>query len=117
MYGSEIWGSGKYDLIERVQTKACKFFLGVNSSTPNCAALGECGRSSLHTRQLIRLIKYWLRILRLPENRYPKIAYKMLHRLDENGKTNWASAVKNVCFLIALAMPGLLKVLVMKSNF
>jgi len=98
LYGSEIWGFGQYDLIERVQTKACKFFLGVNSSTPNCAALGECGRPLLFTCQVIKSIKYWLRILKLSENRYPKIVYKMLHKLDEKGKTTWASAVKNVLF-------------------
>jgi hypothetical protein len=96
LYGSEMWGSGYYFVIERVQTKACKFFLGVNSSTPNSAALGECGKPTLHTFQLIRLIKYWVRIIQLPDYRYPKIVYKMLHRLDVNGKINWASAVKNI---------------------
>ena len=57
----------------------CKFF------TPNCAAVGECGKSSLYTRQLIRLINSWLTVVHLPDCRHPKIAYKLLRSLDEDG--------------------------------
>ena len=30
-YGSEVWGYQRYERIETVQTKFCKFFLGVGS--------------------------------------------------------------------------------------
>ena len=46
-YASEIWGHKVYNLIENVQIKFCRRFLGVGSHTPNDAVLGECGRFPL----------------------------------------------------------------------
>ena len=32
-YGSEIWGTKKIEYVERVQSKFCKYILGINSKT------------------------------------------------------------------------------------
>ena len=43
LYGSEIWGYQKSDVIEKVHINACKKFLGVSNNMCNSAVLGECG--------------------------------------------------------------------------
>jgi hypothetical protein len=43
LYRSEIWGFKYSDIIERVQVKYCKHFLGINKTTNNDVALDECG--------------------------------------------------------------------------
>ena len=40
------------------------------------------------------LIKYWLKLLRMPDSRYPKACYTMLFNLDQQGRTTWATHVR-----------------------
>ena len=35
----------------------------------------------------------------MQDNRYPKNCYKMLTSLDESGRSNWASNVRNLLFM------------------
>jgi hypothetical protein len=43
LYGCEIWGFGKNDIIESVHLKFCKFLLRLKVSTPNFMVNGELG--------------------------------------------------------------------------
>jgi hypothetical protein len=96
LYGSEIWGYEQYKSIEKVQINYCKKVLGVPKTTSNEAALGECGRYPLMLHSVIKCIKYWLKLLNMPESRYPKACYQMLCTLDEAGKHTWATSVKQI---------------------
>ena len=42
-YASEIWGTVRFDNIEKVNMMACKHFLGVPLRTPNKMVCGELG--------------------------------------------------------------------------
>ena len=42
-YGSELWGYGNLDVIERVQLKYLKYILKMKMSTPNFMVYGESG--------------------------------------------------------------------------
>lgn len=95
-YGAEIWGYEKYDQLERVHLFACKRFLHVVDKTPNDVVYGELGRYPLWVTTVTRLIKYWLRLLRQPDNFYSKKAYKMLFNLHEKGGITWVTHVKAV---------------------
>ena len=46
----------------------------------------------------IRVIRYWFRLLKMDSSRLPYQAYKMLCTLDENGKKNWVTAVRQTLF-------------------
>ena len=96
LYGSEIWGLGMRENIERIQYYLCKRFLNVSVRAHNIATLGECGRYPLYILTTIKAIKYWNKILHMPEHRYVHKCYKMLYYLDSVGKQNWASEVKQV---------------------
>ena len=45
----------------------------------------------------VKSVKYWLRILKMPDHRFPYKSYKMLLYLHEQIRKTWASSV---CFLL-----------------
>ena len=98
LYGCEVWGFQRYDCLEKIHLLACKKFLRVGSSTPNCMVYGECGRYPLYISSQIRCLKHWLKLLNMHEKRIPKLAYNMLFHLDEMGKTTWASSIRYLLF-------------------
>ena len=59
LYGCEIQGITKCDIIEAVHLKFCKLVLKVKSRTPNCMIYGELGRLPLHLVIKQRVISYW----------------------------------------------------------
>ena len=95
LYGGDIWGYEYADEIEKVQIRFCKDFLGVGPSTNDSMVMGECGRLPLCVDYFLKCIKYWLKLLFMPEYRLPKKCYKMLIGLDDIGRNNWASSVKH----------------------
>jgi hypothetical protein len=96
MYASEIWGTQRLENIERVHMMACKRFLGVPLRTPNKMVYGELGRYPLFVNSTVRCLKYWLRVLKMDDSRFPKQAYNMMISMDESEKNCWVTEVKNV---------------------
>ena len=79
----------RFDAIEKAHLFACKRLLNVGLQTPNAMVLGDLARFPIFILTAVRCIKFWLRILRLPEERLTKKAYNMLIHLQENGKKTW----------------------------
>ena len=98
LYGSEIWGYEYSHVIEQVQLEYCKKILGVRGNTINCAALGECGRRPLAVHYMSKCVKYWLKLIQMPVNRYPHVCYNMLRSYDDSGKISWATHVKMLLY-------------------
>ena len=98
-YGTEVWGlEADLKVVERIHLFALKRFLNVISRTPNVMVYGETGRYLLFVTFLVKSVKYWLRIFKMPDHRFPYNSYKMLLYLHEqNRKKNWASSL---CFLL-----------------
>ena len=96
LYSSEVWGFAVADKIEQVQTDFCKYVLKVPSHTSNKAVLGETGRYPMYVMYFKRCVKYWLKLLIMPDARYPKACYKMLLSLDQQGRHTWATSVKKL---------------------
>ena len=48
-YGAEIWGYEFCEEIEKVQSRFCKYFIGLKQQTNDSFAIGECGRLPLVT--------------------------------------------------------------------
>ena len=95
-YGAEIWGFDTYKQLENVQIRFCKKVIGVPKKTSNEAVLGECGRYPLMLQYTVKCIKYWLKLLVMPNTRYPKACYNMIYILDGAGKKTWATSVKTI---------------------
>jgi hypothetical protein len=89
-YGSEIWGLDDAAIqSEKVHLLALKKFLMVKSRTPNDLVYKELNRYPILINSIIRCISYWIKLLAMNEHRY-----LMLCKLDERGKRNWVSKVR-----------------------
>ena len=96
LYGSEIWGTKVYEKIENAQIKYFKSFLGIGKTTENCFILREVGRYPMWVDTKYRAIKYWCKLLRLSEDRYPKKCYLQQYNLVGSGRLNWVSEIKGI---------------------
>lgn len=95
-YGCELWGVHDLTDIEGVHTYALKRFLSVSLHCSNMTIYGDTGRYPLSICHKIRSLKYWFRILKLPQNRISRQSYEMMYRLSEGGKHNWVSSVREL---------------------
>jgi hypothetical protein len=81
LYGAEVWGFLDTKInIEKVHTSFIRQYLGVRKSTPLLALYGELGRIPLAHIAFLRMLRFWIRILSLPQSRFVKLAY--LEMLD-----------------------------------
>ena len=71
----------------------------MNQNTADFFALSECGRYPMSVVYMSRCIKYWAKILQMPDHRYPKQCYIMLRSLSDAGKMTWATQVKNLLYV------------------
>ena len=97
-YGSEVWGTDVHKSIESVHLKFCKNQLGVGSRTPTPTVLGECGRERLYVTCIIKCVKYWLRIISLPDESLSRSCYSVMYNRCHLGKTNWASKIRDILY-------------------
>ena len=95
-YGSEIWGTDIHSSIENVHFKFCKKQLGVGCKSPSPAVIGDCGRGRIYLACYLKCVKYWLKIIAMPEGSLVKACYILLYNQCNLGKLNWASKVKQI---------------------
>ena len=101
-YGCEVWGLRIADPIEKFHLSFLKCLLEVKSSTPNCFVYGELGIYPLIIKRKVRVIKYWLKIIRQLNNNenYVHKVYRELCRInvEKPDIETWVSGVKNQNF-------------------
>ena len=79
----------QYEFKNRIQQMHARFFrryCNLSSKTSTVFALGECGRMPLCVSYMTKCIKYWLKLLHMDRQRYPKQSYILLKRLDSAGR-------------------------------
>ena len=106
LYGSEIWGFNVHRVIESILLKFCRQQLGVGSKAPAPALRGECGRHCIYVLCYVRFVKYWLKLISLPEDSLLKSCYNMLYEHANAGRENWASQVKYMFIGLVLDLYG-----------
>ena len=100
MYGFEIWGLDRADQLERFYLAFLKSILGVKKSTPNCFVYGELGVFPLIIERKVRILKYWLKILKSDETSYFKKMYLDMLVTNENNpeQISWVYNLKQLLF-------------------
>lgn len=68
-YGSGIWGTKQYGVINSVQNKACKLFLAVGKRTSNSAVRGDLGLITCFNKQKLSCIRLLCRLKRTDDDR------------------------------------------------
>ena len=104
LYASEVWGMKDIIEVERVHLLALKRFLNVSKHCSNAVVYGETKRYPLSISCKLRVLKFWLKIQKLPQTRIVKQAYEKLLYLDRQGKHNWATDIKQLLFINGFGM-------------
>ena len=97
LYGCEIYAPYKYESIENVNLRFCKYLLGVNASTKNVMAYGETGRKPLHIQVKTRTISFWNKLTTGKQSKLSVTIYSLLIKLfDKNQfKSDWIKFIIN----------------------
>ena len=90
-YSSEIWGFKDWPKLEILHLKACKYALGVRSSTTTDAVYAELGRVSLQCQRHINILNFFTRLSSLDSRRYASKAFSMLKKDADHAHYNWVS--------------------------
>ena len=61
-YGGGIWGTTQFNQLHVIQNRACKFFLGVDTSTSNDASRGDMGWMPQSHRQYTEVARLYHRV-------------------------------------------------------
>ena len=107
LYGSEIWGCGNLDLMERVQLKFLKYILKLKRPTPNYIVYGETGCFPISVYIEEKIISFWSRLCSTNDpnfqNKLSSLLYKNILHSSEGvhddvfkKKFPWLNSVKNV---------------------
>ena len=118
MYNSEVWGSElpsslqteilnddtisqeKYIKFlnetpcEQLHLKFCKMLLGVQKNTSNLGCRAELGRFPLVLDIYISIVKYWIRLIKLPSDRLVVDALNTNLNIQSEGCFSWTTLVK-----------------------
>ena len=94
-YGGELLNVDSLEM-EKVHTRFIKMVLGVNNKTSNLAVYGETGRFPLVLRRQLKSIKFWCKILALPDDNILKMVYNNLLTLTNVGFKTWVSRIEDL---------------------
>ena len=95
-YASEIWGFEECSKLETLHLKACKYALGVRSSTTTDAVYAELGRISLQAQRHISILNFFNRLSSLDSKRYASKAFTMLVNDADHDHCNWVSNARDL---------------------
>ena len=98
-YASEIWGFEEYSTLERLHLSACKYILGVKSTTCTDAVYAELGRISLQSIRHACMLKFFARLLLLNVSEPHRLvckSFRFLCDAADLGFVNWVSRVREL---------------------
>ena len=97
LYGAEVWGIGKLDMIERIHLKFLKYLFNLKKSTPTYMIYGELGIVPITVEIQSRVLNFWCNLTESDEN--PKLSsllYKAIYIMygKRKIKSEWLSNVE-----------------------
>lgn len=99
LYGSEVWSLRYEDTIEKCQTLFYKSVYCLPKSTASYMLRLEMGVVKLFYHAFSMVLEWWLKLLKMPDTRYPRLCYDQLVLLDQRSsnvaKYNWCTLLKN----------------------
>ena len=93
MYGCEVCGFSKNEIIERVHLRFCKLLLNFKTSTPSCMVYGELCRYPLDID-----ITVWAKLISGKQTKLSAIIYKCMYNMLRVRDRNcmWLKYVKHI---------------------
>ncbi|KAI5728807.1 hypothetical protein M8J77_021345 [Diaphorina citri] len=98
MYAAEVWGARYVEQLEMAQVRYFKYMFLWPRNTPNYMVRQECGVSATSVELFRKMLGWWIKMLEMPEDRYPKICYNVLKEMEERSPLdtthNWAAQLR-----------------------
>ena len=92
-YGSEVCAQFLPRDLESYQRWTARRALGAPRNALGVAAVGDLGWPSLRIRHEHAMLRFWGRILDMPQDRLPRCVYEALR--EENHRSSWTSKVRS----------------------
>lgn len=98
LYGSEIWGFGNNDILERVQLKFYKHVLSLKRSTPSIMVYGELGIYPLQIDIQTRSISFWTKLIAPESRKLSALMYSITlsHYNHSEFEYSWIKNIKTI---------------------
>ncbi|KAL1447096.1 hypothetical protein WDU94_003514 [Cyamophila willieti] len=98
LYSAEVWACRYEETIEKCQLQFFKSVYCLPRNTPNYMVRLEMGVVSLSYTVFKQMVEWWLKLLSMTSDRYPKLCYLELRNRDLRPsnivKYNWVSLLK-----------------------
>ena len=97
-YACEIWGFCAADKLDTFYLGFLKSILGVRKTTPSVFIYRELNIYPLKLKRYMRIFKYWLKIIALPDHEPVKSVYNVLKNdvTTSPDTVNWVSLLKKL---------------------
>lgn len=90
--------------LEKAQARYFKYLFYWPTNTPNYIIRRETGMEKIAIGVIEKFVKWWIKILEMPENRYPKICFQVLREIESREPLqlthNWAAQLRNILIQI-----------------
>ena len=95
-YACELWGNKKRDSCAAIQHRAMRTFLGVNKCAPLPMMYGDMGWTPTHVRHQVAMVRYWIRLTKMPDTRLNKHVFNWHYGLASHGRGTWCKGIKTI---------------------
>ena len=95
-YAAGIWGTKTHRKFQTLQNRAMRTFLGVGKVTPVAFLYGEMAWLPPWIRHKTDVVRLWIRLLFMNDNRLTKKVFEWDYELAMNGIPAWNSGVKDI---------------------
>ena len=86
----------QYTACDTTQHRAMRTVLGVGKCTPIPALYGDLQWISPHIRHQLSVVRYWCRLIRMPQSRLPRRVFEWDYRLASRGRRSWNREVRGI---------------------
>ena len=93
-YCCESWGYKKFKEIDAIQNKAIRVYLGVHRFAPLLVVNGDMGWTNSHVRRKLAMFRFWNRLIKMPENRLPKIVFNW--DMEQSSTLSWSKQMRSL---------------------
>ena len=96
LYGCEIWGHEKLDILEKIHLKSLKYILHLNRSTMTAQVFGESGFFPIYIDVKVRMISFWADLVNPSFDKLSNKVYGLCYNLFCSGeyKQPWLADIK-----------------------
>ena len=97
-YGHEVIGFHQYPAIEKLHSKALRFYLGTGKTAPLCGLRSEMSWPEPRSRTQARMFGYYLHLRDLPDDRITKKVFLFDQNFSQKHTNQmcWSSEIKQI---------------------